>query len=668
MRTSGNQIKVLRALRRSLWSNHDDTTLLLVTGAMGTGKSFVLRTLARVLSNQMLNAGHDAIPLFIPLQDYHEIRPQAVWSDLLAKYVKWASDVAGHQLRPDDIESCLRTQRTVLILDSVDEFLLNNRLVTAGAFRRFLHTLRQDHRQSGKVTIVLGVRLEEPALKEFVEDADRSFEVRPLTVDEALAAFRGVQPVIDRVHDEGLLQVLLTPLILRAVEDVTMAELDEAVLDTHAGLLGLAVRTIIRKARLHNVLSESNQINAPIGWSPWYSALTIVAFVHAAQRQQPLVPKSIVGQAELLLEEWRAHDWPRDLRLRDEVLGGFGVLSEERTCTDLLSKSVFFPLAEQSFRFQHREWYDFLFGRYLAWCISSVHLKQLTKAAFTLEAYRLAAQELSGRGLTGFDCEFVEQAVEQFDSEHGHIALGNVGAVIGNSLFPVSPGALDRLAEYLTSDEARRTCVGGDRIRFSKAGDLTLFSTLGFRALKKDPTDPSHAIIIDTLRPLLRNNIERSKLRGSPDRPDVSGNDAVLASLSWCYLSGFPAIYGVFDDLGEWPGLYLTEEEEREVIDFQLAKRIGERFELLPVHHTIQMAFLSNQRSVFDAPIERPPSIVHYLFTLSLAAKHGCLVRELNQGLKELIRIDGEYARVVRSHPLPTLATIFEICRSNIGL
>lgn len=693
------QADLLDALESNLACNRDDTPLLVVTGSLGTGKSFVLRLFARYLSGRLLNSGERYLPLMIPLED--RIIPPIkaapprdglsaaigeshtdestsqnagrirTWNALFGEFLAWANSISDRDLYcVPALEKRFHADQSVLILDSVDEFLMNNAWIRPEDFRAMVRWLRDRFRAGRRMCIILGIRKEEPILQSILGDADKAFEVAGLSKAQAKQYFRGIDAVVDRAFPDGSPSpetgdVLLTPLILKALEDVSEEDVNRADLRSRTGLLNLAIKTILKKSRVESLFTSDGQLTT---WQTWLDALTLGAFIHVAKGRPPMSAKVLTEGVRDEEEFWAEYNWPsRSQDLNERMQSAFALLRKSELCDHLLSKSVFVPMTQQQFRFQHRIWFDFLFGRHLSWCIASGNLLSLARAASTLDAFRIAADELRGMGMTGFTEELIEQAIVQFNGPEGHVAIGNLAAIIGNSHLVVEPAAMNILRDYFLNEHQRTTCIDEHRQIFSKAGDLTFTSAICHRIILNQPNDPSHEVLKNGMTPLLQAHLQRVRSPDQPRRIPLNGNEKVLASLSWCLFSAFPNLFHIDEPLGEWPGLELTEEEEREVLDRQLALRIGNRFEVRRLHHTIQWSFLSNQISAIRQARTRPPGIVHYLFTLSLVVKHRLAVEGLRDGLRPILYANSEYAAAIRSFPLPELSMIYDLCRRNAG-
>ena len=509
-RFDGDQREILDRLEDVVWNNiKNDSPLTIVRGLAGTGKSFVLRTFARELTLRVLNGGDDILPLYIPMQENFQISAERrLWDQVFEQYVQWATRVSSRRVKyaVGDLNSRLNEPKTVLILDSVDEFLMNHLTVDAAVLRAMILDLRRRFRgDPQRVALVLGIRTDQPILLFMEKDADHVLTIDVVSEDQARIHFPGAGPLIDKVkgkQEEELLKLVLRPVILRVFEDenITRTEVQKEDLSTHSQILEFTLRTIIRRSHLtDSFLPKKPEEVAPEAdvqttEDDWIEALTILAMLFSTGIAGGASEGGIgsVSHAEVATDVpatrriWEGHQWPRGdaLRtLRAQFERGFMILEDRNLFKILVGRTVFFPTGSENHRFQHRLWQDYLFGRYFGLCIQAINIKELTRCAFTLDAFRNGVeifQKRAGPGHGVLDVPFIERAVATFDTPGGQIAIGNMGGLIAATRIPMQEEATDVLRRYFLENESqRKTCivlepVPGRKV-FSKAGDLTLY-------------------------------------------------------------------------------------------------------------------------------------------------------------------------------------------------
>lgn len=641
--------------------------LLILTGEAGTGKSMVLRELARHLATQHLNGPFTAspLPITIPLQQFKVAKGENLWASIVRSWLAWGNSLAGRPLgqellTTDWLDRRFRRQPTVLILDSIDEFLMNHPFVTPEAFRSAVLEMRQEYGDSRHLSIIFGIRSTEPILRHFAGDATTVMQLRQMDVTQAREYFPGASPALDRIDPSSpVAGLLLTPLLLSVLDNVVASDVSDQVFATDASIIELALRTQIKAGRLNTLqYLKHNQIEPTklaITVEDCKNMLTMVALLFSTKRLGEMTDQEIAAGADTLAKLWSKHEWPEGRGEADvEIKQCFELIADRAITRTILRRSVFFPTRSSAFRFQHRLWQDYLFGRYLAIAIDAQNLNELTRGAFTAQAMKFAGQILEAEGWHGITRAFVEKLRERMKRPQGQWVLGNIAGVIGNQMIQVDSNAADVFLECHSE--------------MPKAAKLTFVAGLGTRILRHEPGDHCWADLLRVLLGIMKEIITAVR---TETLEAAEGHDRVTASLCWCLQSEFAATLKSpqYSPTDPWPGLNLTIKQEREALNTLLAEWNGTAFgnPLASEYQTVQSAYLFVQPMVPLLHLHRPISAVHYLYMLCLAIKHKVAIEELRTNVPALLHPDNQIAKVYASHPIPQVGSILEACRALLA-
>jgi hypothetical protein len=354
------------------------------------------------------------------------------------------------------------------------------------------------------------------------------------------------------------------------------------------------------------------------------------------------------------LKMWQEYSWPPYSHgERKDLIRAFDTLQLKDVLSTIIKRSVFFPVNAENFRFKHREWQDFLAGRYFAFCIKNLNVLETTTGASTQRAFKYGGELLFSQGWQGVDISLIKTVIKFMKLPSGPFVIGNFGGLVGNSLIPIQPGGMELLANNHWS--------------IPRAGKLTFFATLGTRVLTKavsrENRDVSWNAIQENLVKMLSESLGATlKLSHS----EVHGQDMVTASISWCFLK---VIAEQFDlDCApkvKWPFPNLDERQEIEALDGTLGKHGPMGFES-PIPRgflSVQIAYLAIQDLIIAQPKIRPISVAHYLFLLSLAYKRGAAAQIVAQQLPSILKKDSANLKILENYELPEIRELVVQCK-----
>jgi hypothetical protein len=707
---------VFELLHTQVGVTSPETPLLIVTGDIGTGKTVALRTFARSLAIRFLNEPerNDSLPVFFPMHLLREVDRRSLAQSLLDAWHRLVKQrfLALANLPKTWLQDRWHHCRITLIMDSVDEFLLNNPEIRKETLRAAIHELQEEVRGDGLVTIVLGIRWGESVLEELMDDARLVLQVRWLSLLEACQHFPRARPAIesllvadlarqdlardladevvrqsvreavedllegraigsqrtDRVlryvaslleHHEHLpiehqaLSVVRTPLVL--AELASGAYRDELSRERNAfkfphQVLDLALTANLKKSQLHRLVLDSGQ---GVRVNDWKMALSMVAMAYSAASLAEMTSADIATAVEAIARRWDRHTWPEESRPQQRELATAKELVLSKTSRDvMLDKTVFYPLSEHR-RFKHREWQDFLLGRYFAFAFQNANLAEATQSSFTPRAHLFGGNILVEQGQFAVSAAFVASVRKQMQEPGGDFFVGNFGALLAKSAIPILPEAM----ELLFSPDRER--------EIPRLGGFVLLTALGYRVLRNSPGDRSRELLRSYILPIFRRYLEENKA-AVPGTQD--GLAALLGSVSYCYLKQMGELPA--DDPG-WPGLDLSTDQERAIAHLHNPGTGGSFLDesALPgVYKTCQTTFLMVQYDEYTYS-HRLISLAHYLYTLCLAFKHGAAIAFVGEKLPGLVSEDSHLAREIRKDRsiIPEVGLILDRCRQLCG-
>ncbi len=659
----------------------------------------------------------ETLPVFIPLQMMKKVAApetgEALATSLLSEFHRLANKRYLTTLPDHWLEHRWHRRRTVVIFDSVDEFFLNNPAVSRECFREAVNCIQDQVRGEGHVSLVAGIRWGEPVLDSLRDDAIVALHVRWLSLLEACRYFpkarwaieallvdnlcrqqiakdmarstvrARVNAVVDNMLDtpssnmshertpleieiaklvtrdtlskphEQVLSVVRTPLVLSELQADQREDEDDCLelrdIRFPHEVLDYALTVNIKKSRLHRKKLDGGELSV----DNWKSALSLIAMVFSAAYAPELtrddVQKAVVARQKI----WENHVWPSGAdKDKNDISQALAIINDEGLLTVLLNKTVFFPLGEL-LRFKHREWQDFLLGRYFAFSFKNANLIEVVSSSFTTRAHLFGGNMLV-EAKFAFTREYAASIAVQMKRKWGQFVLGNLGALIGKSPVPIKGNAL----ELLLDEEVEQAMPHG--------GKFVLLAGLGYRLLRgNEDTDPSYHDIGKHLVPLFQRIVEQAW----DDPSKLDGNERLHASVAYCYLKQLDRLPGQSDQ--GWPELDLSDAHEQQIIDRLHSEWREDRFlsesELPPVYKSCQTAFLTVQEEEYNHA-HRHISLVHYLYTLCLSRKHGVAISFVRNRLTSVLRDDGELAKAcLASQSDVPVWTIFNKCR-NLGI
>ena len=628
-------------------------SLVVLTGAAGTGKTVVLEQLARTLSGTYLNSAcGQPLPILIPLQHIHGAPSDAdLWEHILEVWPSPKPFALPPGCSPVWFEKRIESEKTILILDSADELIMNNRrTVTPERFRAMVNKLRKQW-GSAQVSLVIGIRSTERVFNLITEDADETIEIASVVEEEAQDRWGEGYAVTQLAADEAttdtrdeMLRTLRTPLLLSVFTHP--AQRPNRRLRRLADVFEYALDAWIRRSHLDEPEADSDR---------WKDACMLVAAAFVLQNRSTMTIDEVMHAAPQLRSFWENLESKSFTPQRQgELNAACDLLSDREQLRTLFIRGPFdFAPETQSQAFSHRSWFDHLLGRYFREGLRAGNFLALKGSAFSLRAHRTGGELLASDAWKGFDT-WSEIVVKQMQEPFGQFILGNFSGLLANSIVPVTGDGLKAIVE------ARDLMPG--------AGKVVLFAGLGFRALKfSEPTsDPNCAVLRKHLIVFYREMLAAWHQRARANEPapanSSSAHERLCAGISWLYLTEFADRFKTRPPSKKsWPGL-VPKEKEAEVVDKLFNVRKGDEW-VKPVEPVFQncqehISILAEEELRLE-PAHRPVSSAHYLYFLLIAAKQGIALESARAGLPSMFT---DAANPIRHHRIKELRQFYEHC------
>jgi len=623
------------------------------------------------------------------------------YTDLYAKALTSAKNNIFPDIGADWIGDRLK-EPTVLILDGIDDFLSKHPRVTLAHLSQMLDKLRTEHGTEHRLTVILGARSSQPGLRGLVLDPwEDAREILRLSPAQADRYFPGIAEVIARVSSRRLRDLLLTPLILSklwpGIEEPSASRLSRlsrlSSLRTRSGIMEEALRAIFIKRNLPRGTGADGN---PFEIEAWLDAAMLVAWRFFLGFRGVMGRDTVRGEVAADETHFRAHlDRHPDLD-RGSVMQGFEIVRTDEHFDRLLRGTVFFPTGTSTshFRIVHREWEEFLVGRFLATCLRARNVDAPGAQALTKNVIEYAGEQWydpeRDRDRTMVDVDLLHDVMHLAAGRPGpdekptetpnQYVVGCFASTLAYSTVPLGPRVIQHLfAGILNTEELARhvalhtltfRCLRASRRE--KVGDPPdpPDPPDGIRKEAKEPPDPSADDIREVLVPTLVWCLKRPE------------TNAITRSLAWC---GLRALHELYPDSLEppcpWPGL--GRREEPGALQMLCPPRPAGWVEspaAVPLAQpgyrpdrkqaSLQTVYLRVQAIVLVQPFNAITT-VHGMYGLATALRNGGAIDEAggrNAGIAVMLAEDSEITKAVKKDAElmgihKELMAIWEHCR-----
>lgn len=637
---AAGQAAVFHWLRRDV---HDGRRRILVTGDAGLGKTTVLHWLTRSLAARHLSGDvhRDPLALYIPMPQIElsnevvkELRMQeaGIWPGIVEVVTRRLCGITPPQrLRPDKawLETRLRQRPTVLILDSIDEFLSKHPGLRIDDISRALLAVEKIFANPSLV-IVLGVRSTLPRLTELIPGKrDLMYCLQRLTRAQAIASFPKIEPVF-AVANESMHDLLLTPLILAAF-NLAPGVVDPTKLATRSEIMEQALVAVINGKDLPK---EVDGTGDPISTTRWLDALSLIGWLFFSEMRGKMDKDAICHGNAKLGEGWRQHlEKSGQEHPAESLMAGFALAANNDLLLKLLLLTVFATTSDGDYRFRHLEWEDYLASRYLTQCIRCRFADPLGLRSSTMDMLEWVGQQLQPGDITD---QVVEGFFEAGVAAGNEFIVANFVVILGNSLVSVSKSILESTFDLVAN--------------VTPLARHAAYNTLAARALRNHEKDHHAAVIRD----VVHRRMAETDLQG------YVGINPLTQRLIWCFLAAFKERFGLGQGPSRpWAGAEYSPEDQQKILE--ILRDDQKREQVQRRKDSLQIAFLRIQNYILIEK-DRSISAIFYLYPITFAFLEGIAVDEVREQLPLVLK-DQRLKQAIDSYTLvPQLSEIRTWC------
>ncbi len=615
---------------------------IVVTGAAGVGKSAVMRMLAWRLGRVYLAEPGPAtpFPLFIPMQQVTLAREEPpagqLWEALWAWWSAWVTHLfPGREYHAGWIEEVFRNRAVTVILDGVDDFLVNHPTMGLSSVVDTLRHVVARYRNNARFAIVAAVRSGLHGLERLASDRRDVLEVLRLTVPQAERTFPACRRWLSRITDRRLLDLVLTPLILKNFEPDLEHGFGARGL-TAGTIMDETIRAMLRRSHLVGLVAVDG---IAVESDHLLDALTLIAWLFFYKHRGEIDAETLQAEARAVVERWRGElASERALAAGSgDLLFGFGLVGQRGTCTAIIQRTVFVSTGPDKVRFIHRSWQEFLLARYFILCLKWGCVADFGVTAFNSHIYRMAGEGF--RDITIGEGQ-VRSVLEAWRRSRNTYITGNVIAFLAWTETAVEPRAIQCLVEELA--------------HFEPLSRVVAIAGLGYRVLLNSRTDRSLGDLRRALFPKLR-------LFSNPDTTPV--HDPVACSLAWCYQKAFAELFDLPKPEVPWPRIGFSDAETAAALP--MICTVSEGVAVVDARsRSLQLAFLVPILDAYHDP-KLAIRALHYLYYLVVARKHGVHVFELSQDLPHILKPGCDFEKVIASFTVvPEILDLYRSCQA----
>ncbi|MEW5010122.1 MAG: hypothetical protein RPR28_06870 [Cycloclasticus sp.] len=607
---------------------------LLLTGSGGVGKSTVMRALLWQLSiDYLINPGQkQTVPLTIPLQmlSADDISGGLSWDKLWLWHENWISELLPNSaFKSSKITACFEQQAICVVFDGLDEFLALHHEINSSQLLNIFDTAMQRYRHNQNFSILTVCRNSLAEVNDFASHSGDIYRLSPLTLEQAIDSFPVCSKWLNHLQDKGLLEVVLTPLILSTLDEEMDCSAKQPVNTSH--ILRQSIDSILRKSSLTTLtLADGRKVKQ----SHLLLILTLIAWTFFKNALGEISLSRMRNEVQRIAKQWTAHLHTQQLEEEYANLKtSLSLLDDPQLIAGLVQRSLFVTTGHNKIRFSNRQWHDYLVALYFKQCLLLGYLDEFAETAFNPTIYTIAGELMHRDTISE---PMVQHAITRWQATGKASIVSDMLAFISWTTVAIEPAAV----RLLLSQTAH----------YNEITRIILLSSLGYRGLESSADDRSAKDIRAALLPTLRiiANCETCPI-----------GDRIASSLAWCYLRAYAVKFGLPMIDKPWPDLRFNDDGQKTALSAMFTEVDG-KFALNKYTKSLQIAFLSAVKHAQKNPDLLIRSM-HYLYFLVIAKKFGAHVIELNDGLDELLSEQSYLARMLAEHAsIPELAQLFQ--------
>ncbi len=636
----GSQNDVYQFVTDRVKATSDHPTRIVVKGSGGVGKSTVLRMITWRLGRDYLASPTTApIPLFIPLQQITLVdisEHTYSWEGLWAWWLDWAQSLFPEEnCTMEWLEKKFETEPVAIILDGLDDFLVNHSSLSLSTIVKLLRLAVHKYSSNTKLSIVIAIRNDIHGLDRLADDPSATYEILPLSQQQAIETFPACKTWLSSVQDKRLLEKILIPLVLNNYRPPTNQRLESSTL-TQTSILNQIVETFLRNSRLVGTrLTNTNFVEL----EHLFIALSIVAWLFFYKSRGEIHSDDLCAEAVQFRKRWQQYFTNQgQSRESEDFITACTVIEDVKLCTLLLNSDVFLSTGPEKFRFTHRSWQELLLARFFINCIRYRNFDDFGSVKLYSGIYRMAGEMYQGPAITA---EQVQCSIDTWRDTGNTYVTGNFIGFLSWTITPIDAQAIQLLVDEFEN--------------FMGLSRVILIGGLGYRLLVNDPCDPS---IGDIRRALFPKFIEYSN-------PPICRIFApVASSLAWCYQKAFSQLFDIPEPCNPWPELNFDDALTLKILPM-VATTTEDTPSLTDQSKSLQQALLTPILDTYQHP-QYVIRAVHYLYILVIAEKHRVHAFAVSQELPLLLAPGSEFESLVAAFDLvPELMDLYRRCQQK---
>ncbi len=642
----GTQEEVYRFVVNRLMATSDRPTRMVVTGAGGVGKSTVLRMITwRLACDYLARPDTTPLPLFIPLQQITvtELSEHTYsWEGLWAWWLQWAQSLCPEEnCTMAWLEKKFESKPVAIILDGLDDFLVNYPNIGLSTIVKLLRLAVHQYSSNTKLSIIIAIRNDIHGLDRLADDPSATYEILPLSRQQAIEAFPACKLWLSSVQDEKLLEKILTPLVLNNYRASAAQRLGSGTL-TQASILNQIIETFLRNSRLVGTpLTHTHFVEL----EHLFIALSVIAWLFFYRSRGEIHRADLCMEAAQLRKRWEEYFANQgQSRESEDFITACTIIENVKLCTLLLNSDVFLSTGAEKFRFTHRSWQELLLARFFINCIRYRYFDEFGSVKLYSGIYRMAGEMYQGPAIS---TEQVQCVIDTWRDTGKTYVTGNFIGFLSWTVTPIDAQAIQLLLDEFENLKglSRVILVGG----------------LGYRVLVNNPRDRS---INDIRRALFPKFIEYSNPQSCPVFAPVA------SSLAWCYQKAFAQLFDIPKPGSSWPELNFDDKLTLKILPI-VASVTDNRPSLTEHSKSLQQALLTPILDTYRHPLYVIRA-VHYLYILVIAEKHRVHDFAVSQELPLLLASGSEFESLAAGfEQVPEVMDLYRSCQefhNKLGL
>jgi hypothetical protein len=627
-------------------SQYHQNSSVIVSGQAGLGKSTLLRRLAQSSAFNFLRhpSPKTPAPVFInmptvPIETLSiggpagdDFLAQLIVDRILEIVAQNFAELSDENLHlRETIQRALTTQATLVIIDGIDEFLINAPDIRLVHFRMAVEKLLELSREAD-FGLVIGIRNSVRNFGQLASSPDKVFMLSGLSTEQAYRHFGETSKWIGTIQQADLRVAFLTPLILSAFSESNVRI--HSSVSTISDLWELALRSILSKSGISKVPNSRGEATSG---DDWIVALSIAAAAFHMTLRYDFSINELRNQIDTMRERWKEFSTEhRDVSAREiDPAVGFDLLDNERTLKAMVERTVFTVSSQNTVQFNHRQWRDYLTGRYAATCIELGNVDEIGEMAFNVQIYRTAGELLSPHAI---DENLISRAMQRTIETKNEFIIGNLGALIGNAPAPLTRPAIMRLFQLMPN--------------YTPLIQTIIVGSVGRRGL--ETSDPSSIDIRMGIDPTLRMFATQA---------EGKRYNRLVESISWCFLKAYHKRFKAPPPPGNFTPFSFDgsgSDDARAVV----CLKNDELWTYDNKFASVQNTFAMIQETVLADPVTRPISVVHYLACILAARTAGAQIPEVAEELSVVLQPDSDFEAAFRDFDdVPEVYDLYRQCQ-----